>query len=492
MLDMLSKLLSKKIYMDNSATTVTRKEVAKEINRYMSNRYGNPSSAHRSGVIARGSIELARESIAKILNCSSSEIIFTGSGSEGNNTSIKGATLAAGKKGHIITSGIEHNSILNTCKALEKEGFEVTYIDVDYKGRYDLDKLKNQIKDETILVSLSYVNNEIGTVQDVKEISKIVKGKGKLLHIDAVQALPYYEIDLKDLRADLVTFSGHKLYAPKGIGILYVKEGTPIEAIISGGEQEFGLRSGTENVPYIMGLSKAISINHKEKKDYVNSLIDMRETIIKEVLKNIDDVILTGDLEKRSPNNASFCFKGVSGKMLVKQLSWYGFETSSGSACSSPKNEASHVLTSCKINDEYIHGSLRISLGKYNTRREIEKLLRILPEIIRKMREDIPMVNINSTFISQKEFKNKQSNNEKLQILDVRPVFYPNIKIPGAIYVPIWKLKKIIRSLESGVETIVICNHGDIVAPEAQQFLIKEGFKNVRVLKGGLAGYMSF
>jgi len=487
----LVKLLSNKIYLDNSATTKTRKEVAKVINKYLKYTYGNPSATHRQGIVARGSIELAREKIASILNSNSNEIIFTGSGSEGNNTAIKGVVSKAGKDKHFITSRIEHSSILNTFKVLEKEGLRVTYINVDKIGRYDLKQLKNEIKADTALVSLSYVNNEIGTIQDVQAIAKIVKDTNALLHLDAVQALPYINIDLKKLNADMVTFSGHKLYAPKGIGILHIKAGTPVSELVSGGEQEFGLRSGTENVPYIMGLSKAIELNKKEKSEYVKKLTVLRDMIIHEVTTKIDGVILTGDPENRAPNNASFSFKGISGKNLVKKLSWHGIAASSASACSSPKNEPSHVLEACEVSEEYIHGSLRISLGKYNNKNQVRKLISILTDVVSDLRESKHEVTGGAAFISQQEFREKLDKKEKTQILDVRPFNYPNYKIAGAVQAPIWNLNKQIKKLDPKAETIVICNHGDIVAPEAQMLLMQKGFEKVRILKGGLDRFMN-
>lgn len=487
---LLKKMLFKKIYLDNTATTRTRKEVISVINRYFSGKYGNPSSTHRSGLIARGSIEMARERIAKVLNCSSNEIVFTGSGSEGNNMAIRGVLKAIVKGKHVISSQIEHSSITSTCKSLEREGIPVTYIGVDGQGRYDLNQLQNELSKNTALVSLSYVNNEIGTVQDINRICSLVKSKGVILHIDAVQALPYLDIDMTKLNADLVTFSGHKLYAPKGIGILYIREGTPLEAIISGGEQEFGLRSGTENVAYIMGLSKAITLNQNEKRKYVNSLVSMRDKLIEGVLNNVSDSMLTGDPYNRSPNNASFCFKGVNGKMLVKQLSWHGIEVSSGSACSSTKNEPSHVLSECKISDDYINGSLRVTLGKYNSKKDINYFLKELPELVRQMREHDLVYDNNSFFISQEEFKRKLTNGEIIQVLDVRPFNYPKFKIPGSIYSPIWNFKRNMNKLNPKTETVVVCHQGDVLAPEVHQMLTKIGFSNVKVLKGGLAGYL--
>ena len=248
-----------KNYFDNSATTRTRREVVNEMKKYFLYRYGNPSSTHKLGIIAKGSIEMAREEIASIFNTKSHEIIFTGSGSESNNTAIYSALKNNPSKKQIISSRIEHSSVFNTLEVLKRDGYEVIYIPVDHFGRYDLDFLENSISDSTALVTLAYANNEVGTIQDVNKIYNIVKKKGALLHLDAVQALPYEFINLEELGADFVTFSGHKLYAPKGIGILYVKESVEFVPLITGGGQEFNYRSGTENVPYILGLAKAIA-----------------------------------------------------------------------------------------------------------------------------------------------------------------------------------------------------------------------------------------
>jgi len=366
----------------------------------------------------------------------------------------------------------------------------VKYLKVDEKGRYDLRHLQELLTDDTTLVSLSYVNNEIGTVQDIDTIGSIVKNKNVLLHLDAVQALPYFNMDMSKVNADLVTFSGHKLYAPKGIGLLYIREGTPLEALISGGEQESGFRSGTQNVASIVGLSKAIVLNHTEKKQYVSSLTAMRNQIIESVLNGIPDSILTGDSFNRAPNSASFCFKNINGKRLVKELSWAGIETSSGSACSSAKDDPSHVLSACNISNDYILGSLRVTLGRYNTQSDVNYFLKVLPVIISKMRNSKYSQTGNKAFISQEDFKNKLKKKEPIQILDVRLFNYPKFWIKDSIPIPFWKLKNNLYKLNPDSETVVICHHGDVLAPETQQMLIKKGFTDVKVLKGGMAGYL--
>lgn len=457
---------------------------------YLDEEYGNPSSIHRSGLVARGSIEMARERIANVLNCSSDELIFTGSGTEGNNTAIRGALKAKGDGTFVVSSPIEHSSIVNTCKALAEEGVDVRNIDVDETGLYDLEQLREVVKRKGAVVSLSYINNEIGTIQDMKTISGITKKAGALLHIDAVQALPYRDIDLEKLGADLVTFSGHKIYAPKGVGILYIKQGTPFSPMILGGEQEFGLRSGTENVAYIVGLSKAIAMNKKEKGSYIKKLTRMRDRIIKKVLSKVPDVILTGHPVKRSPNSASFCFRNINGRMLVKQLAWDGIECSSGSACSSPKNKPSHVLEACGIASDYIRGSLRVTLGLYNTKKDVDHFLKTLPKVVERMRTEKINFNNDPIFITQADFQKKLDNREDFQILDVRHVDYPRHRFKGSINIPIWRLKQSLSKLDKDKETVVVCYQGDVISPEVQQMLIKKGFRNVKVLKGGIFSYV--
>ncbi|MHB1484166.1 MAG: aminotransferase class V-fold PLP-dependent enzyme [Saccharofermentanales bacterium] len=483
----------KRIYLDNTATTRTRKEVYKEMRKYFLKEYANPSSIHQDGLIARGSIEMARERIAQVLNCNSEELIFTGSGSESNNLAIRGVANACKDKGrHIISTKIEHSSVIRTCKDLEKKEYEVTYLSVDDSGFIDLKELERSIRPDTVLVSIIYVNNEIGTIQDIERIAEIVKNKGALLHLDGVQALPYIKMDLSGLNADLMSFSGHKLYAPKGAGLLYVKGGTPIDPIIFGGEQEFGIRSGTENVPYIVGLSKAIALNDKEKKKYVEKLTPLRDHLIKNVLDTIPGCRLTGSKDDRSPNHASFCFSGINGKMLVKEMSQYGIDVSSGSACSSPSNDPSHVLAACGIDREYLFGGLRVTIGRYNTRKDIDYLISILAKAIKKMREDDVLYNNEAIFISQSEFKKKTESGEILQIIDVRPIKYPKETIPGSIHIPDFRLKSGIKKLDRNIETVVVCYQGDILSPQVQQLLVKKGFVKVKVLKGGMFSYAKF
>lgn len=480
------------VYLDNTATTRTRREVAADIKNYFVSEYANPSSIHLDGLIARGSIEMARERIAKVLNCLSEEIVFTGSGSEANNLAIRGAINNSAGGKHIITSQIEHSSVLNTCRALEREGCQVTYLAVDSQGHVDMDELTRSIRSDTALVSIGWVNNEIGTVQDVESIRRITRAKGILWHTDAVQALPYLTIDLADLGADLVSASGHKLYAPKGVGFLFVRKGTTLTPLIYGGEQEFGLRSGTENIPYIVGLSRAINLNYKEKQPYVKKLYTLRDRLIKGVLSQVPDTILTGDPNHRAANHASFCIKGINGKMLVKALSQQGFAVSSGAACSSPRNDPSHVIVACKISDEYLYGSLRVTLGRYNSRSDVDRFIKVLSQVVARMKEEPTAYQKESIFISIAEFRAKQAAGIPLQILDVRQVRYPAVDIPGSQWIPSWRLKAQLKRLDSGAETIVVCYQGDILSPEVQQMLVNRGFSNVKVLKGGIFSYVGY
>jgi cysteine desulfurase len=482
----------RRIYLDNTATTRTRREVVSEMSKYFGNVYANPSSIHESGLIARGSIEMARERIAGVLGCRSDEIIFTGSGSEANNTALCGvADAMSGHGRHIITSPIEHSSVLNTCRALEEKGFEVTYLRVDRSGRFDLEHLAGAISGDTILVSLGYINNEIGTIQDVRRIVEIVKSRGVLLHLDGVQALPYLHLNVKEHGADLISFSGHKLYAPKGIGLLYVRTGTPLKPHIYGGMQEFGLRSGTENVPYAVGLSRAIVLNAKERDGYVSRLLQLRDRLIRGILQNIPDAMITGDPVHRAPNHASFCFKGVNGKMLVRELSQYGIEASSGSACSSPRNDPSHVLLACGVPPEYLYGSLRLTLGRYNTKRDVNRLIHLLPGIIAGMRTNATAYHNESIFMSQEDFRESQKCGKSLAVLDVRPVRYPARMIPGSLHVPGWRILKYARGIKPETEIVLVCYQGDVISPRIHEELYRKGFHNAKVLKGGLFGYFA-
>ena len=478
------------MYFDNSATTRTRREVISVMRRYFRSAYGNPSSVHKKGMAAKAALEIYRERVAFCLGAESEEIVFTGSGSEGNNTAIHSALKTTGRN-HIISSRIEHSSIFNTLERHKDEGVRITYIPVDGVGRYDLNALKVAIDEDTALVSLSYANNEIGTVQDMPAIVETVKGKDVLLHIDAVQALPYFRFDLRKLGADFVVFSGHKLYAPKGVGILYRRKQSDFCPLIRGGGQERDHRSGTENVPYIAGISKALELNDREKDRYFHVLKSKRDRIISFVLNHIDGAVLTGDPESRVPNLASFAVRGINSKALVRLMAEDNVEISSGSACSSAKDIPSRVLDELKFGEEYVNGSIRISLGKYNTDREIGKMLTLFKRNVERLRNNADMINLESSFISQHEFRDLVTGETELQVIDVRPIAQPPLDIEARMEIPLWKLKTSMRMLEKEKPVVVICFDGDLLARMAQSSLIKLGFTQVKVLAGGFNAYQN-
>jgi cysteine desulfurase len=380
------------IYFDNAATTKIRKPVLDSILPYLKDKYGNPSSIYSLGRGTTDAIDEAREKVAKSLGCESKNIYFTSSGSESDNWAIKGVAFANKDKGnHIITSSIEHHAVLHTCEYLEKQGFEVTYLPVDENGVVDMKELKKAIKKETILISIMYANNEIGTIQPVEEIGKIAKEKEIYFHTDAVQAIGNIEIDLKKLDVDLLTLSGHKFNGPKGVGVLYIKDGTKIDNFIHGGGQEKGKRASTENVANIVGLGTAIELAIKDIDKKSKYLINLREKCIKGIMDNIPDTILNGDPVKRLPGNVSVCFKYIEGESILLMLDQLGICASSGSACTSGSLEPSHVLLAIGLPHEIAHGSLRLSFSKDNTGKEVDYLLEVLPGIIEKLRAMSPL-----------------------------------------------------------------------------------------------------
>ncbi len=374
------------IYLDYSSTTPVRKEVIKEMLPYFDKIYGNPSSIHKKGREANKFLEKARNTIADILKCKSNEIIFTSGGTESVNLAIKGIAEKKGS-GHIITTQIEHPAVLNTCKQLEKKGFQISYLSVNKNGLIDMKKLEEKIKKNTILISISYANNEIGTIQDIKKISKIAKKYNIPFHTDACQAAGYESLDVKKLEIDLMTINGSKIYAPKGIGILYKKENINLKPQIIGGGQEYGMRSGTENLPYIIGFSKALELIQKERKIESDRLIKLRDYFIKKVQKEIEDVYLNGDNKKRLPNNINLSFKHVEGEALLLYLDEANIYVSSGSACSSKSNSASHVLKSIGLNEYLQHSAIRFSLGKNTTKKELDYVIKVLKESVNKLRK---------------------------------------------------------------------------------------------------------
>ena len=335
----------KEIYFDHSATTAVRREVLNEMIPYFNIQYGNPSSLYRIGRNAKRAIEEARENVAYAINCEPFEIYFTSCGSESDNLAIKGFAYANMNKGnHIITSRIEHPAVLNTCKTLEKKGFSVTYLNVDEKGFIDFNELNNVITNKTILISVMMANNEIGTIQNVSKIGEIAHQRNIIFHTDAVQAIGNIKINVKDMNIDMLSMSAHKFYGPKGVGALYVKSGIDCERIQDGGHQERDKRAGTENVAGIVGIGKAIEIATHNLEQYNSKLLSLREYCISELRKNIDNIKINGDLNKRLPGNINISFKGCDASDILLELDKVGICASGGSACSSGSNEPSHVL----------------------------------------------------------------------------------------------------------------------------------------------------
>ena len=373
-----------KIYLDNAATTQMDKEVLRAMEPFFCNTFGNASSLHSFGQEASKAVEDSREKIANFLNCKSEEIVFTSGATEANSIAIQGLV----KEGdHIITTSIEHPAVLETCQYLEKKGAEVTYIKPQPDGVIKVEDVEKEIRNNTVLISIMYANNEIGTIQPIEEIGRVIKGKDIIFHTDAVQAAGYLNMDVEKLNVDLLSLSGHKIYGPKGIGVLFVKKGTKVQKIQHGGHQEFKVRPGTLNVPGIVGLGKAIEL----VKDRDNSKIkELRDYVWKLIQEKIDNIKLNGSLEQRLPNNLNVSIIGVEGEALLLGLDIANIAVSTGSACSSGSLEPSHVLMSLGLSHEESHGSLRISLGKENTQEEIEYFVENLVGLVEKYRKIAP------------------------------------------------------------------------------------------------------
>lgn len=382
----------KNIYFDNAATTKLDDEVLSSMMPYLTEEYGNASSIYKLGRESRKAVEDAREKIAKAINSDPSEIYFTSGGTESDNTIVRGIAYNYRKKGnHIITSKIEHPAILETCKQLEKEGFEVTYINVDSNGIVDLEELKKSIKDTTILISIMFANNEIGTIQPIKEIGKIAKENNIYFHTDSVQAIGSIKIDVQDMNIGSLSISAHKFHGPKGIGAIYVRKGISFQKFMNGGHQEKNRRAGTENVAAIVGMGKAIELAYKDLDKHVKYIEDLRDYYNREVQRRIRYVKINGDLENRLPGNSNISFKFIEGEGLLLNLDLKGICASSGSACTSGSLDPSHVLLAIGLPHEIAHGSLRISMGKYNTKEEVDYLLDSLEEIVSRLRNMSPL-----------------------------------------------------------------------------------------------------
>lgn len=379
-------------YFDNAATTALDKDILEKMMSYFTDNYYNPSSIYKASLNVHNDVLEARKRVALAIGAKPEEIYFTSGGTESDNLAIKGFAYANKSKGnHIITSCIEHPAIINSCKTLEREGFEVTYVGVDENGIIKLDELENAIKENTILISVMTANNEIGTIEPIKEIGEIAHKHNIKFHTDAVQAIGGVNINVEDMNIDMLSLSGHKFYGPKGIGALYIKKGTFVRRVNDGGHQENDKRSGTENVPGIIGLGYAIEkavSNLEENKKYISEL---RDYYINEIEKRIKNVKLNGDRVNRLPGNANFSFEFVEGESILLYLDSKGICVSTGSACSSKSLEPSYVLLSIGLPHEIAHGSIRVSIGKHNTKEEVDYLINTMVDVISKLRSMSPL-----------------------------------------------------------------------------------------------------
>lgn len=384
--------MNRKIYLDNAATTKTRPEVVEAMLPYFTERFGNPSSVYEFASQNRTAVDEARAQIAKVLGAEEKDIYFTAGGSESDNWVLKAAAEAYQEKGnHIITTKIEHHAILHTCEYLEKHGVQVTYLDVDENGAVKLDELKKAIRPTTILISIMFANNEIGTIQPVREIAEIAKEHGVLFHTDAVQAFGQVPIDVEGMGIDMLSASGHKLNGPKGIGFLYIRKGLKLRSFIHGGAQERRRRAGTENVPGIIGFGKAAEIAQATMEERAKKETALRDMLIERILKEIPYVRLNGHRTKRLPNNVNVSFQFVEGESLLIMLDMQDICASSGSACTSGSLDPSHVLLAIGLPHEIAHGSLRMTLSHETTEEEIEYTIEKLKEIVAKLRSMSPL-----------------------------------------------------------------------------------------------------
>ncbi len=379
----------KRVYLDNASTTPIDPKVLGVMLPYLMDNYGNPSSIHYEGRVAKNAIEESRKIIAKIVGTKKEGIIFTSGGTESDNIAVFGIARANKEKGkHIIVSAIEHKAVLDSCKKLEKEGFEITYLNVDKKGVVSLESLKKNIRRDTILVSIMYANNEIGTIQPIKEIAKIINESkicNPIFHSDACQAVGALPININDLNVDALTISSSKIYGPKGIGCLCLKENCKIEPIIFGGGQERGIRSGTENTAYIVGFSEALVISEKKRLSESKRLTKLRNYFIENLIKKIPKIIINGDRVRRLPNNINFSISNIEGESIVLMLDEYGISASTGSACSANDLKPSHVILALGNDVELAHSSVRFTLGRYSTKKDIDYIISVLSKIIEKL-----------------------------------------------------------------------------------------------------------
>jgi len=384
-----------RIYLDYAATTPTHPEVVKAILPYFTDAFGNPSSIYFCGQEAKGAIEEARTKVASLIGGRDEEIVFTSGGTEADNFALKGVAFANESKGnHIITSSIEHHAVLETCKFLERRGLSITRLSVDANGLVDPDDVRRAIGDKTILISVMHANNEMGSIEPISEIGRIAREAGIYFHTDAVQTTGHVPVDVDELGVDLLSMSAHKLYGPKGVGALFIRKGTKLTPFIHGGEQEKGRRASTENVPGIVGFGKASELAQQEMSEEAERLTHLRDKLIQGLLKRVDRARLNGHPIMRLPNNVNVSVDFVEGESILLNLDLEGICVSTGSACSSSSLEPSHVLLAMGLSHEQAHGSLRLSLGKWTTEEEIDRVLDILPRIVAKLRAMSPLLKV--------------------------------------------------------------------------------------------------
>ena len=383
----------RRIYLDHAATTPTRPEVVKAMLPYLTDAFGNPSSIYSYGQEARKAVEEARTKVAQLIGARSEEIIFTSGGTEADNFALKGIAFANEDKGnHIITTSIEHHAVLEVCKFLEKRGFRITCLPVDKYGLADPDDARKAITDKTILISVMHANNEVGTIEPVEGIGEIAKEAGVYFHTDAVQTAGHIPVNVDRLNVDLLSISGHKFYGPKGVGALYVRKGTKLVSFMHGGEQERRRRAGTENVPAIVGLGKAVELAGQEMDKEAERLAYLRDKLIKGLVEKIDHIRLNGHPKRRLPNNVNVSVDFVEGESMLLNLDLEGICASTGSACSSASLESSHVLLALGLSPEQAHGSLRFTFGRENTEADVERVLEVLPGIVARLRAMSPLL----------------------------------------------------------------------------------------------------
>ncbi|WP_062192345.1 cysteine desulfurase family protein [Anaerolinea thermolimosa] len=378
-----------KVYLDFAATTPLDDRVFQAMLPYFKDFFGNPSSVHEFGQVAEGAVENARETVARCLNASPREIVFTSCGTESDNLALRGVAWAQRKRHgfcHILTTPVEHHAVLHTVNQLSEQGFEIEFLPVDSTGMVDPEAVRSHLRRDTALVSVIYANNEIGTINPVAEIGLVCRERNIPFHTDAVQAAAHLPIDVLREHIDLLSIGAHKFYGPKGVGALYIRQGTPIEPVQTGGKQESGLRAGTHNVPYIVGLAEALQITKNELPVHSRRFLEMRDTLVNGILQNIPQTRLTGHPRQRLPNHVSFVFKNLDGNRLLMALDVAGYACSSGSACKTGDPRPSEVLTAIGLPEEWALGSLRVTLGRSTTPQMIEAFTGILPELIRKQR----------------------------------------------------------------------------------------------------------